>query len=1528
MSENVNTEYKGRRLLLIFSPKGCMREELPNQNEGEYRFYITGQVTGYEEKEMICYSWQGHWYMGDYLLSESIPVYLNEGGVQLLVLLSRELKDLQAVQTVQLKPDEIIKVGKSFRNTVFYECFSFIQSLHFEITREDNGYVLNGFENKGIYLNEKTVLGRCRLKAEDRIDLYGMHILVLKDFLVVCIFQGTGRVARQGDLESLVPQKVEECHVKQMYVERYRREEKTLHTGEVEILPPSPMERTNKSPLLLGLGPSLTMVLPMLIMALAGSKTGQATGGNFYYLSLVMSVCSSFLALFWGLTNHFYAKHESRTREHHRVIQYREYLTKTEEYLIRCQEENRSILEKKYPPVSFFYRQGTNVVVMWDRFYRQKDFLFLRVGIGSIPFQMQVKNPGEKSIVPEVLWQEAKMLSENMRLLSEVPVGVDFQKVRILGIAGGEGGCEEISGILLQLIFQVAACHSYTDVKVVCFYEKKRRWQRRISQQLKWMPHCWSGNRRVRYIAGDEKEAAEILPVLTGELEKGTESENKAQPWYFFFLLAEELLQGEPVYQYLMNKSGEYPVSTIFLKKRREELPAGCDCIIYKTDKAEEMICYEEEGVNRQEIKAESCEEDVLKRYVRQISGCRLRGEEKDDRIPEQVSFLELYGVTKIQQLNCAERWKSHKPEERIKIPVGMRAGNGIVYLDIHEKFHGPHGLIAGTTGSGKSELIQTCILSMAVSFSPQDVNFFMIDYKGGGTGNMLQNLPHCSGVISNLSGNQIKRAMSAISSENKRRQKLLSEYQVNHIDGYMELFRLGKAEEPMPHLLLVIDEFAELKKEEPEFMQEIISLAQVGRSLGMHLILATQKPAGTVDDKIWSNARFRLCLRVQDRQDSMDMLHRKDAALLTMPGQCYLQIGNHEYYELFQTAYCGGSYREEGEDKERALLVSATGKRYQVHKEAKKEDVKTQLESVISYVNHVASEYGYERTRDLWMPELKEVITLDDINDIKHEAWGPEEGYILGMYDDPANQKQGVAVYCPRQQGHLAVCGSPATGKTTLLQTLLWQLGQRAPEQVRILIADLGGGLGQSFKTFPQLLGYIFREEDKQVFFYHLEKIFEERKQLLSGMNYRQYQKAGNGDVPEIYLVIDNYHSVAKLLNEHREEFLLSLVTEGINYGFYVILSATAMGEIPGKLFGKIKKTIALEMSDKFAYGDILRQYHLDVYPAENVKGRGLYREKDEILEFQTALSVSEEEDYLRMKAISIKGEQLTKELLETGKALPEVFPHIPEHVESAALYTVVKKEEQSESTSFPLGYDTETGRIQMFDAEHGRFLIVGAPGSGKRTLLAHIAEGLRRLGMQTVLYDSKCEIGFWQDKVEVQIFNKWEELQEWRDMLQEDANVEDKRKLLDKEQAGKQEKYCLLITDLWEFVRRLYESRDNTAVQKLWEKEAAGNGILTFIAGCCSAEGDYEVQSTVFFREFVRRQQGICLGGNVANQRMLQFDDLSYSRQTRREKPGTGYLKNGAGTETKQLKLPVYEGREMCGHGGCGSAGNGSRL
>ena len=196
-------------------------------------------------------------------------------------------------------------------------------------------------------------------------------------------------------------------------------------------------------------------------------------------------------------------------------------------------------------------------------------------------------------------------------------------------------------------------------------------------------------------------------------------------------------------------------------------------------------------------------------------------------------------------------------------------------------------------------------------------VAFLLIDYKGGGMSKMFTALPHLLGTITNLDGSQSMRALASIKSELARRQSIFNQYDVNHINNYNKLFKNGEAEEPLPHLFLISDEFAELKKEQPEFMSELVSAARIGRSLGVHLILATQKPTGVVDDQIWSNSKFKLALKVQNEADSKEILKTADAANITLPGRAYLQVGNNEIYELFQSAWSGAAYNEE-EQKEK----------------------------------------------------------------------------------------------------------------------------------------------------------------------------------------------------------------------------------------------------------------------------------------------------------------------------------------------------------------------------------------------------------------------------------------------------------------------------------------------------------------------------------------------------------------------------------------------------------------------------------
>ena len=229
----------------------------------------------------------------------------------------------------------------------------------------------------------------------------------------------------------------------------------------------------------------------------------------------------------------------------------------------------------------------------------------------------------------------------------------------------------------------------------------------------------------------------------------------------------------------------------------------------------------------------------------------------------------------------------------------------------------------------------------MALLFHPYEVSFVIIDFKGGGMVNQFKDLPHLVGAITNIDGKEIDRSLKSIKAELKKRQRLFAEAEVNHIDKYIKKYKAGEVSEPLPHLILIVDEFAELKAEQPEFMKELISAARIGRSLGVHLILATQKPSGQVDDQIWSNSRFKLCLKVQDQQDSNEVLKSPLAAEIKEPGRAYLQVGNNEIFELFQSAYSGAPEKTDNSNVKEFAIYSLTdsGRRIPVYQQKKKKN-------------------------------------------------------------------------------------------------------------------------------------------------------------------------------------------------------------------------------------------------------------------------------------------------------------------------------------------------------------------------------------------------------------------------------------------------------------------------------------------------------------------------------------------------------------------------------------------------------------
>lgn len=1394
---------------------------------------------------------------------------------EILLVLSGRKEVLQPCGRIPLDGRQEISIGNAFQNEVFYEYFSHVKDKHIRLVKEGENYVLvchYSMEKEKIfaYINGKAAQKRQILQKGDRIELMGLSMIFFPNLLVCSAFYGTLRTAERREemirLLSRAHPVAEEVILSRdaMYsIEKSTpgMEEKILHTEELELYLPEPEKVMSEQPLFLTAGPAMTMVLPMAMTAMLGSRL--YGGAGYYQISLVMTASSAFLSLFWGAVNHQYRRWVSRKEEKKRKEDYRKYLKETENYLEECFHDNQKIMLGKYPSCHDFLAEEEQREFHLYKSPRQEDYLFVRLGLGDIPFQVQIRLSGGIRQSRDVLGKEAYALAERYGKLTQVPVGINFRQTSCVGFAG----INRVEG-LLPILIQLVTCYDSRDLKIACFYHRDREEEQQLVDGIKWLPHVWLKGGQIRLLAGNEQEAGEILPSLIKELQK-EETENRKRCFYMVVAANEQLVKGEALYSLLMDEKAVGRSCTVFLQRKREQLPGDCQ---YVVTEHQEIVSCQKEREEIQRLLPDRCTFGQMEKYARRLSG-NCGKDRAESEIPQNISFLDLYGCRSVEELNCRSRWGQNQTSERMKVPIGMGAGGRLIYLDVHEKFHGPHGLVAGTTGAGKSELLQTYLLSLAVSFSPEDINFFIIDYKGGGMGNTLCQLPHCAGVISNLSGRQIKRALSSIKSENTRRQMLFCEAGVNHVEDYARLYKEKKVVQPVPHLLLVIDEFAELRREQPDFMKEIISVSQVGRSLGVHLILATQKPAGTVDDKIWSNTRFRLCLRVADRQDSIDMLHRPEAADLTGAGRGYLQVGNNELYELFQAGYSGAPCAENEEQDRKVAMVSLTGKRYEGNKKDNRK-LSIQLKAVSDYINSWAGQLGYEKAKELWMQELPEILSLEEA--IKGEescdAVKPEIRFCIGRCDDPEQQSQYPMYYVPPEEGHLCLCGAPAVGKSTFLQTLLWQICQKyEASQVQFVLASSDNAGVNCFEKMPHCLGNLKVRRDCECFFYHMEQLLKERKKRFQGVSFEQYRKHRQDASAYVFLVIDNYSSFRQMTEDRYEDFMEKLAAEGIGHGIYLVITSLGVspGEIPTRLFEKLKVTMSLEMSDKFQYGDILRQYQLPVIPRENVKGRGLGRVKDKILEIQVPLMSAQADDYERIRQIEL----LAKRCQEYEEQSPRKFPMIPER----KIYQTMTEDffaYHRQEKSIPVGYALNCGEIRFLPFREGfTFLISGAEQTGKRNLLKCLMEGMKQRKIQTFLWEEER-------------FVKWY----WE-------NGKDR---------------CLCIPDLSAFVRFIERNEEEIEnVRKHMERMAKEHRMFPMIA-LHQPGREAQIAGSFLYELFGTNEWGVHLGGNAGNQRMLSFEDLSFTQMNQRESPGIGYLKTGPGSRTEKIFIPLYEKEE----------------
>lgn len=1487
--------------------------------------------------------------------------------------------------------------------------------------------------------------GKNVLHFGDSIRIFGLNLIYLGSILAINTPPGLEvdlSEASVSQWESLTKEGDKNGSSDKTIFFRAPRTVPKINAEKIEIDPPPAPREINTPPLFMQIGPSLTMALPMLLgsgLAVAGSRMNGG-GGNpiFMMTGIITALTSAGIGVFWALMNIRYNKNMIRKAEESRFEKYGQYLVEKQNDIQEIYMENAQALREKYVSAEELTGYDARNEKLWNRNFSHSDVLTYRLGLGSLPFPGTVEVTKSKfSMVDDSLAEKARMIKKRFLFMKDVPVCVDLRDKSLIGVIGEAGVWNQV---IKNLIVQIAANNSYTDVKIAFVYDAAKVSNGKSWEFVKWLPHVWSEDKRIRYYATNKNEANEIFYAL-GQIMRNR-SENGSgdpQPYYVLFVLNKELLEGELLSKYINTASADIGLSTIVAADRYESLPNTCEFIIENSQEFSGIYNTIGEDAKRLPITFDHMEERALLRFAKRLANIQVDETESGGELPSSVSFFEMYGIVRPEELDAQDRWRRARTAETMKASIGFKTGRSQCYLDIHERYHGPHGLVAGTTGSGKSETLQTYILSLAINYSPEDVGFFIIDYKGGGMANLFDHLPHMIGAISNLSGNQVKRAMVSIKSENKRRQRMFSDYGVNNINAYTSLYKNGDAKEPIPHLFIIIDEFAELKREEPDFMRELVSVAQVGRSLGVHLILATQKPAGTVDDNIWSNSKFRLCLRVQDRQDSIDMLHRPDAAYLTQAGRGYLQVGNDEIFELFQSGYSGATYDESLGNKKLmvAQILDSVGKvdlagnhfkiKYQEealrkwvgalcesvdfaiekfshqrleellfeddfleaiyadilrqgmdfkrsqYNDARLRDFvklfssfsddeqmdrirqileasakrgiklpevksKTQLEAVTEYLYRTAKENGYTKTFTLWMPVLPDQLLLIDIEGYRdleiQEA--PSEMWtlsaIIGKGDDPENQNQMAVSVDFANNGHHAVCGTVSTGKSTLVQTVLYSLiSKYSSDIVNIYIIDFSSKLLKVFEK-AQHVGGIMTDAEEDIekiakFFTMISHIISERKALLASSNFRDYVEHSGKTLPAIIIAIDNYASFKEKTEERYEDTIRHLAKEGIAYGIYLLVTAGGFGtaELSSRLADNFRTTICLEMSDIYQYSDVLRVVKSPIYPESNIKGRGLIWWGEKIIEFQTALGCSGESIFERNENIRKRVELLNR--LNPGKPAKRI-PVIPEN---PTWEKYIQEEDYSriiESKEYlPNGYDAKTASYASIDLTSMlTYIISGSKKSGKSTYMKTLIRASVDKGSQVCIIeigssefaqiaaDTGCR--YVTDESGIYDYAK-------NTLLTEaGARAGKKAECMAKHMEDREffeamlpyTRHCVFIPNIQGFIHMLYD-RESPAYNavNVYETLVGDKGYhYNFYFFAEVGDTDIgEVMGYRFMQSFKESGKGIRFGGKYLAQKLLSYANIPYKLQSASLKPGIGVAASEDETAPlEQVVVPNYKG------------------
>ncbi|MCE7947414.1 MAG: hypothetical protein DYG88_08305 [Chloroflexi bacterium CFX4] len=1216
------------------------------------------------------------------------------------------------------------------------------------------------------------------------------------------------------------------------YINRPPRIQPELPSGEIDIPQPPPLQNTSGQQTLITVAIPLITILGYLVVSGSGGRGGSVL----FVLPMALSVmATSVLAVFTWL--------RERRLDKERQAAYARRLIEMRRQMIASHDKQRAFYLHNNPDMDTIVAmvgggEGADESRLWERRVDDNDFGAIRLGMGSMPSTVVYRVDAQDASAPQT--PDAVKLAEDSEIVHDIPITITLRPrlgdddpsalddkstalgIKIpsvgryaIGVAGAD--VERTSDFVRAMIVSYTAFHSPNDTRVYVIggSDRQKAWD-----WARWLPHCNTSRNdsgKGDLLAFDPRKTRRMWDLLQGELQRRAlraEDEDAGDVTLpFMVVVIDALSQAEdsPLHSLsteaavalLLTRGARLGAAVIFVVPERDQIPSECRAIVEMEMVSESpAFRYAEIGLNsmRYDGRADLIEERTADdKFARKLASKMVRATFGAD-VATSVNLLELFtlledGKRSYDSPNSfplLEWWRdSRKPDksEWLRVPIGLMAGNKVRSLTYAADIDGVHGMIAGTTGSGKSELLITIVVGLAMRYDPSVVNFVLADYKGGTAFDPFKPLPHAVDVLSSLNGLAGVRTFTATKAEMNRRSKMLADTNTKHIVHYRQK-NLHETREPFPFLFIIVDEFAEMVKENPDFKGYLDSITRLGRALGVMLILATQRPAGVVTDQMRSNIKWRVCLRVETAEDSRELLKRSDAAFLpnNIPGRGYLQVGN-ENVELLQLARAGAPYTGDQEAADPAVIWRSRGNLSGVIDVAAAAaarsaaaEVPTISDLLVARMARLAADNDdVVAQKKPWPDPLPVKLSLDMERlpgDIKPNPNLPLNGAVIdwmeeeepdwrnaidwreramrariGLIDNPANAEQ-LPLTLDFNRGHAMVFGGSGWGKTILLRTLITSLAAtHSPAELHIYIFDFGGKGLDVVRDLPHVASYALPSQDERVtaIMRRIQDELEQRKALLSQTrtdNIAEYNAAHpEKPVPAMLVVIDNFME----LRESYESLLPELTTylrDGRANGVYFIFTSQQPNSIANKMFNMITERMTFRLPDVSDYSGVVGRVGSQL---PDVGGRGFIQYEGEALEMQIAMPISltvedEQAGLDNTKKLALLVDRMNKawgdrprpQSVDLVKALSlmELFELLDKRDYKTVLEFPIlewwresRKASKSEWPKAPIGLVTGNKvRSIIFDQniDGVHGMVAGTTGSGKSELLLTLVAGV----------------------------------------------------------------------------------------------------------------------------------------------------------------------------------------------------------